>query len=155
AVRHAARVLVAAQVPDEWRAQAHSILGTAIDDLGQVDVAIAHLGRAIVHFGRHPLLLQNLGFMRRRAGQPAGAAAPFAEALQAEPESVPLRTNLGGSVDEAGQAGPARHELAKLDDAKIGATLGEWIAGLEANGGPIALIERAPARVGALRVTCP
>ncbi len=154
AVHHAARVLAADKVPDERRAKAHSILGTAIDDFGQVDVAIAHLGRAMLHFGRHPMLLQNLGFMQRRADQPAAAAALFAEALEADPGSMELRTNLVASLIEAGEPGLARRDLAKIRDARIVAALGEKIDELEAGGGPVVLIERPPPRVGALRATC-
>jgi Flp pilus assembly protein TadD len=154
AVHHAARVLIAPQVPDERRAKAHAILGTTIDDLGQVDVAIAHLDRAIAHFGRQPLLLQNLGFMQRRAGRPQAAATLFAEALTIEPDSVPLRTNLVAALIESGEAVPARRELKTLADPKAATMLSARIAELEDTGVPVVLSERAPPRAGTVQVAC-
>jgi tetratricopeptide (TPR) repeat protein len=158
AARHAARVLQASRVPVERCGPAHAVLGNALDEFDQVDAALAHLSLAIGHFGRRPRLLQDLGLLHRRMAEPEMAADIFAEALQADPASVPLRVNHVAALIEAGEAAQAREALAELaatcTDPKVVAFLGDRLAELETTGIPVALSPRVAAPTGAVRMTC-
>jgi tetratricopeptide (TPR) repeat protein len=158
AAKHAARVLQAAKLPEGRRGSAHAVLGSVLDDVDQVDAAVGHLDLAIKLLGRQPLLLRNLGFIARRMGHPRRAAALFAEALEAEPASEPLRINQVSALIEAGEAGLAREALAALTrvstDQKTIAILDDTLAQLEATGIPVTMVRRAPIAQGALEIRC-
>jgi len=157
-VRHATRTLEFPAVHPPERAQAHALLGTSLDDFDQVEAAIAHLALAMRIGGRLPSLLQTLGYVRRRSGEPEAAARIFTEALQADPAAAPLHQNLVGALIEAGKPAEARAALAELaqahPDPEVVARLGEIIARIEASGHRMSLVKQVALPAGDLRVGC-
>jgi len=141
AVQYASRYLE--QYGDEGSgelAQVRQVLGSALDDVGQVYPAIAHLERVRRQAPGEPGVLNTLGFVYRRAGEPATAIERFEEGLRVDASDPALLMNLTAALLEAGRATDARVVLARLEAALPGHPS---VAGLA---GEIARAERGTGR---------
>jgi tetratricopeptide (TPR) repeat protein len=118
AVEYASRYLEqhADEESDEL-GQVQLALGSALDDLGQVYPAIAHLEHVRGLVPGDPGVLNTLGFVYRRAGEPDAAIERFEEGLRADAGDPNLLLNLTAALLEAGRIADAADALARLEAA--------------------------------------
>lgn len=143
------------------RANAHLALGSALDDLDQVFAGLAHVEIARSMGGDHAELLNTLGYLLRRAGQPERAAEAFHTGLQVDPAHPSLLINHAAALIEAARYDQATEAIAALEvhdpTAPQLAGLRDLLAELAAQGGQgarVALMDLPPWRAPEQIVEC-
>lgn len=99
---------------------AHQALGSALDELGYADTALAHLERARHLDSQSPGRLQTLAYVYRRAGRPADAATCYRQAIEASPDQGELYIMLAATELEAGELDAADALIGQLESALPG-----------------------------------
>ena len=95
-------------------AQAHYALGSSLDELDQVHPGLAHLEVARRMLAPNTVVLNTLGFVYRRAGEPERAVERFQEGLRLDPSHVDLLANLVNALAESGRYAEGRAALRDL-----------------------------------------
>lgn len=97
-----------------WEAQAHLALGSSLDEFDQVHPALAHLEVARSLAAPNADLLNTLGYVYRRAGEPERAVERLQEGLRLDPSHAALLVNLTNALAESARYPEARVALAEL-----------------------------------------
>ena len=84
-------------------AEAHSNLGNALQDKGQLDEAIAAYRQAIALKPNYPEAYSNLGNALRDKGQLDEAIAAYRQAIALKPDYPEAHSNLGNALKDKGQ----------------------------------------------------
>ena len=84
-------------------AEAHSNLGVALNDLGQLDNAVASYMRALQIKPEYAEAHSNLGSALKGLGQLDNAMASYRRALQINPDYATAHNNLGAALRNLGQ----------------------------------------------------
>ena len=88
-------------LPDD--AEAHSNLGNALKDLGQLDDAVASYRRALEIKPDYAEAHNNLGNALKDLGQLDDAVASYRRALEIKPDYAEAHNNLGNALKDLGQ----------------------------------------------------
>lgn len=99
----------------EHLAIAHQIIGSSLDDLNQVFPGLAHLRIARAVGGENTDLMNNLGFVLRRAAQPQSAVEVLDAGLRRDPTNENLLINRVGALIEAGRHDEVVDAIALLE----------------------------------------
>ncbi|HXG89638.1 MAG TPA: tetratricopeptide repeat protein [Vicinamibacterales bacterium] len=94
----AAVVSVPIYSADSQRAITENNLGTALQDDGRPEEAVAHYRRALVLNPDYPPALNNLGTALRAAGRPADAVAAYGQALAQGADRATVHINMGNAL---------------------------------------------------------
>ena len=105
---------------------AHQALGSALDELGQVDAAVAHVELARRANPRNPRTLQTLAYILRRADRADEAAACYRDAFTESPDAS-LLVMLAATEVERGAFESAAAIAAQLDAHQPGSTAVEQL----------------------------
>jgi predicted TPR repeat methyltransferase len=96
-----------ARRPDS--AEAHSRLGIALIEQGQIDAALAAFRQAIAVKPQYAESHSNLGNALREAGELDAAIAAYRQAILLDPASAEAHSNLGNALKDIGQVDEAIH----------------------------------------------
>jgi tetratricopeptide (TPR) repeat protein len=104
--------------------EGHYNLGTALQELGRLDEAMAQYRKAIALSPRHARAYCNLGNVLRQLGRLEEAERSYAEAIRLEPDLALARSGLGRVLQEQGRLEEAARSCevgVKLDPGFAGA----------------------------------
>jgi protein O-GlcNAc transferase len=88
-------------------AEVHSNLGIALQDIGQLDAALASHRRALQLDADYAVAHSNLGNVLKDLGQLDKAVASYRRALELKPDYAEGHNNLGSALKDLGQPGEA------------------------------------------------
>ena len=137
--RRAAERLRQAAAESPADAAVHTNLGTALQQIGQLDEAISSYRRALQIEPSCAEILYNLGAAERAAGNPAEAVGAYRRAIELRSDFVEARNNLGLALLDWGRADEA---VVALEQARA---LSPLLPAIHANLGNAMRLQERPA----------
>src|SRR5262249_48958233 len=136
---------------------AHQVLGSSLDELQQVQPALAHLLIARAANPARPEIYQTLGYVLRRANQLDRALETFKVGLQLAPDHLDLLVNLAATSIECGRTDDALALVGRLEAAAPGHPVAVQLRQLaheSANTAPPVLVPRVVPPDNGITIVC-
>lgn len=113
----AERLLRSALAADDKFAEAHSLLGVALQGLGRLDEAVPRFERALALGPPDAATLNNLGNALLALGRPLDAVGRYEQALRLAPELAEVQVNLANALHASGRYDEARRHYRDITAA--------------------------------------